>query len=78
MDRREHSGGGDAVELAMVRYQAAFEMYEDVVDMNTWLRLNGDQPSMRARREEERAFDELDCARHALFAAAAVAYPTIH
>jgi len=46
--------------------------------MDTWVRLNGDRPSMRARLEEERAFDELDCARHALFTAAAVAFPTIH
>jgi hypothetical protein len=53
-------------------------MYEDFVEMNTWLRLNGDRPSMRARVEEERAFDELDGARHALFTAAAEAFPTIH
>lgn len=78
MDRREHPGSDDPVELAMVRYQAASEMYDDVVDMNTWLRLNGGRPSIRARLEEERAFDELDCARHALFTAAAVAFPTIH
>jgi len=46
--------------------------------MNTWVRLNGDRPSIRARIEEERAFEELDSARHALFTAAAVAFPTIH
>lgn len=78
MDRREHPGSDDAVELAMVRYQAACEMYEGLADMNTWLRLIGDRPSMRLRVEEERAFDELDCARHALVTAAAVAFPTIH
>ena len=78
MDRREHAGSDDPVELAMVRYQAASEMYEGLADMNTWVRQNGDWPSMRARVEEERAFDELDCARHALFTAAAVAFPTIH
>ena len=78
LDRREQTGSDDPVELAMVRYQAACEMYEDVADMNSWLRLTGDWPSMRARLEEERAFDELDCARHALFTAAAEAFPTIH
>lgn len=62
----------------MVRYKAAFEVYEGVVGMNTELRLNGHQPSVGARLEEERAFEELDCARHALFIAAAVAFPTIH
>ena len=78
MDRREHTGGDDAVELAMLRYQAAYEEYEVVIDKNNELRLNGDRPSKRARLEEERAFEELDCARHALFTAAAVAFPTIH
>ena len=78
MDRREHPGIDDPVELAMMRYQAASDMYEGLADMNTWVRLNGDRPSIRARIEEERAFDELDCARHALFTAAAVAFPTIH
>jgi hypothetical protein len=78
MDRREHPGSDDPVERAMVRYQVASEMYEGLADLNTWLRLTGDRPSMRLRLEEERAFDELDCARHALFTAAAVAFPTIH
>ena len=78
MDRREHPGSDDPVELAMLRYQAASDVYEGVADMNTLLRLNGDRPSISARLEEERAFDELDCARHALFTAAAVAFPTIH
>jgi len=76
--RREHPDGHDAVEVAMVRYKAAFAEYEGVVDKNSELRLNGDRPSKRARLEEERAFEELDSARHALFTAAAVAFPTIH
>ena len=78
LDRREHSGADDPVELAMVRYKAAYAEYEDVVDKNNELRLNGYRPSNRARDEEEDAFEELDCALHALFTAAAVAFPTIH
>jgi len=77
MDRRAHARSDDPVELAMVRYKAAFEVYEGVVDQNSELQLNGDWPSKSARLEEERAFEELDCARHALFTAAAVAFPTI-
>ena len=78
MDQRERPGSDDAVELAMVRYQLAFEVYEGVADKNSWMRLNGDRPSEGARLEEERAFEELDCARHALFTAAEQAFPTIH
>jgi hypothetical protein len=42
------------------------------------LSLRGAKPSQLARLEEERAFEELDSARHAVFTAAAVAFPTIH
>lgn len=78
IDQRAHPGIDDAVERAMLRYRAAFAEYEDVVDKNTELTLSGGKPSQRARFDEERAFEELDCARHALFTAAAVAFPTIH
>ena len=78
MDQRTHRGSDDPVELAMLRYNAAFAEYQGVVDENTALTLSGGKPSPRARREEEEAFEELDSARHALFTAAAVAFPTIH
>jgi hypothetical protein len=61
-----------------VRYRTAFVKYQDVVDRNTELMLNGGKPSKLAHLEEERAFEELDVARHALLAAAELAYPTIH
>ena len=77
-DRRPHSGSDDALELATLRYNAAFAEYQGVADANTELTLSGGKPSPRARLEEERAFEELDCARYALFSAAAVAFPTIH
>ena len=77
-DQRPHPGNDDAVELAMVRYNAAYAEYQGVTDKNTELTLSGGKPSQRARLEEERAFEALDCARHALFTAAAVAFPTIH
>ena len=78
MDRRTHLGSDDPVELAMLRYNAAFAEYQGVVDKNAEVSMSGGKPSQRARFEEERAFEELDCARHALFTAAAVAFPTIH
>jgi hypothetical protein len=77
-DQRVHPGSDDAVELATVRYQAAFAKYQFVVGKNAETTMIGGTPSWRARRAEERAFDELDSARHALFTAAAVAFPTIH
>jgi hypothetical protein len=77
-DQRVNPGSDDAVEVAMVRYQAAAADYEGVVDKNAWVSMRGDKPSPRARLEEERAYEELDSARHALFTAAAVAFPTIH
>ena len=78
IDQRVDPASDDAVEMAMVRYQAAIAEYEGVVDKNAWVSMRGDKPSPRARLEEEQAFDELDSARHALFTAAAVAFPTIH
>ena len=77
-DRRVNPGSDDAVEMAMSRYQAAAAEYEGVADKNAWVSMRGDKPSPRARLEEERAFDELDSARHALFTAASVAFPTVH
>jgi hypothetical protein len=78
IDQRAHPGIDDAVERAMVRYWAAQAEYEGVVVRNIELTLNGGKPSQLARLDEERAFEALDCARHALFTAAAVAFPTIH
>lgn len=78
LDRRGDLAIDDAVETAMVRYQAAFADYRDLVDKNAELHMTGYKLSPRARLEEELAYDELDSARHALFTAAAVAFPTIH
>lgn len=78
LDQRVQPGIDDAVELATLRYNIAFAEYQGVVDENTELILSGGRPSRLARLEEERAFEELDSARYALFNAAAVAFPTIH
>ena len=78
IDQRTDLASDDAVETAMVRYKTAFAGYQDVVDKNAELNMCGYKPSPRARLEEELAYDELDSARHALFTAAAVAFPTIH
>ena len=66
------------VEVVTLRYRTAFDVYQDVVGKNTELTLSGGKPSKLAHLEEERAFEELDVARHALMAAAALAYPTVH
>jgi hypothetical protein len=73
-----HDPENDAIDLFSVRYRAAYEVYQQVVDRNADLCLSGGKPSDAALQDEERAFDELDCARHALLDAAALAYPTIH
>lgn len=78
IDRRPHPGIDDAVERAMVRYRAAQVEYQGAVVRNMELTLSGGQPSELARLDEELAFEALDCARHALFTAAAIAFPTIH
>jgi hypothetical protein len=78
LDQRAHLASDDAVERAMLRYETACTEYEGVVGENTELSLRGGKPSQLARLEEERAFEELASARHAVFTAAAVAFPTIH
>ena len=78
LDQRVHPGSDDPVELATLRYKAAYVEYRGVVDKNAEVSMCGDKPSEDALLEEERAFDELDSARYALFSAAAVAFPTIH
>jgi hypothetical protein len=78
MDQRENPSSDDPVELATLRYQAAFAVYQCVVEENTEMTMTGDKLSRQARLEEERAFQELDSARYALFTAAAAAFPTIH
>ena len=77
MDQRENPASDDPVELATQRYQTAFAVYQCIVEENTEMTMTGDKLSRRARLEEERAFEELDSARFALFVAAAVAFPTI-
>ena len=78
LDQRVHPGSDDPVELATLRYKAAYAQYRGHVDKNAEISMYGDQPSDGALLEEERAFDELDSARYALFSAAAVAFPTVH
>jgi hypothetical protein len=73
-----HDPENDAVDVHSVRYKAAYEVYQQLVDKHANLYFSGGKPSDAARQDEERAFDELDCARHALIDAAALAYPTIH
>lgn len=68
----------DAIALLTVRYRAACSDYQAIADRNTELTLTGERPSKQARFEEERAFEELDVARHALLNAAALVYPMIH
>ena len=68
----------DAVERLTVRYNAAYAVYHYLSDQNSKMWMTGGRPSTQARYEEELAFEELDSARHALFGAAARAYPTIH
>jgi hypothetical protein len=77
-DQRVNPGSDDPVELATLRYKAAYAEYQGVVDKNAEVSMSGDKPSESALLEEERAFDELDSAREALFNAAAVAFPTVH
>jgi hypothetical protein len=66
------------VERLTVRYKAAYAKYHDLVENQAELSRNGGKLSEEALLDEEQAFEELDCARHALFDAAALAYPTIH
>lgn len=78
LDQRVHPGSDDPVELATLRYKAAYAEYRGVVDKNAEVSMCGEKPSENAMLHEERAFDELDSARYALFSAAAVAFPTVH
>ena len=68
----------DAVDLLTARYEAAFLQYRNIVARNAEAYVNGSGASVRSLVEEERAFEALDCARHALLVAAEQAYPTIH
>jgi hypothetical protein len=74
----EQASGDGGVEPVTLRYNAAFDVYQEIVDRNTSLMLSGSKPSALAYLEEERAFEELDGARYALLTAAALAYPTVH
>jgi hypothetical protein len=67
-----------AVELLTQRYRAALDEYQHVVARNSYVCLNGGAASLQSLVDEERAFEALDCARHALLIAAESAYPTMH
>ena len=68
----------DAVERLTQRYEAALDRYQGIVDLNFAIRMRGGRASMQSLVDEERAFEALDRARHALLIAAERAYPTIH
>jgi hypothetical protein len=68
----------DTFKLLTARYRVAYEQYQGITDKNAELSLTGSRPSEEALLDEERAFDELDVARHALLDAASQAYPTVH
>jgi hypothetical protein len=77
-DQRVNPGSDDPVELATVRYKAAFAEYQGFVNRHTELSMSGSKPSPLALLAEERACEALDSARNALFNAASVAFPTVH
>jgi hypothetical protein len=68
----------DKVEQLKERYEAALDDYQSIVDRNFSVFLHEGRASLQSLIDEERAFDALDCARHALRVAAEQAYPTIH
>ena len=74
----QHGMVENAIDLLTARYNAAFVEYRSIVDRNAEAFSNGSGASVRSLVEEERAFEALDCARHALLVAAEQAYPTIH
>ena len=68
----------DAVEQLTERYKAALHEYESILDRNSSIWMRGGRASAQSQVDEERAFEALDCARHALLVAAERAYPAIH
>ena len=70
--------GNDPVEVATLRYKAAYLEYHDVMDRNAELSMDGGKPSQESMLQEEVAFEKLDSARQALLEATALAHPTVH
>ena len=70
--------GNDPVEVATLRYKAAYLEYHDVMDKNAELSMDGGKPSQESMLQEEAAFEKLDSARQALLEATALAHPTVH
>jgi hypothetical protein len=68
----------DTFDVVTTRYRAAVLQYQHLTNKNARLNLSGDKPSAQQLLDEERAFDELDCARQALLDAAIEAHPTLH
>lgn len=68
----------DTFDVLTTRYRAAVVQYQHLMNKNARLNLSGDKPSAQQLLDEERAFEELDCARHALLDAATLANPTVH
>lgn len=73
-----HGTADNTVDLLTVRYEAAFDAHQSILDRNSYAILNGSKPSDQSELDEERAFEALQRARHALLVAAERAYPTIH
>ena len=70
--------GNDPVEVATLRYKAAYLEYHDVMDRNAELSMDCGKPSQESMLQEEVAFEKLDSARQALLEATALAHPTVH
>jgi hypothetical protein len=68
----------DTFDGVIQRYRVAVLRWQDLTDKNAHVSLNGEKLSDERRLDEERAYDEVDSARQAVFAAAALAHPTIH
>lgn len=68
----------DVIEHLKARYEAALDKYQGIVQRNSSIGMHGGRASVQSLVDEERAFEALDCARHALLVAAERAYPTIH
>ena len=68
----------DTFDAVIERYRAAVVQWQALTDKNAYSSLRGEKLSDQRRDAEERAFDEVEGARQALFEAAALAHPTIH
>jgi hypothetical protein len=68
----------ETFDVLTMRYHAAAQQYQELVNKHARLNLSGGKPSAQQLLDEELAFDVLDSARHALLHAASEAHPTLH